>query len=347
MKTIRVFGKWILAGEYAVLKSHPALAFPLYSHFVDLSFVRNLQRGKTTISAENLIDQTGLMRISSAKLSPAQAKKAFSSVLHLALQKVGKNPADLSCDIQLRSCMAFGQGLGGSAVLCVLVGRLFQRIKWLRAKKLFDFCHDLENHLHGQSSGLDIAVILHRKPVLFFPKGNKGALAPLFPKTPSLSKRHNNRPTPQIKIFQPVYQPFIFLSYSGPGKATKDNIKKIKLFWKNQPEKSKRLNQQMNKAVFKALESLSSKSNVREKDERLLALKEAFYLSENCFLKWGLIGSQMKQHIAFLKKQGALAVKPTGSGSGGYVLSLWAKEPPAYLKPLLIPAFSAKNMSAH
>jgi mevalonate kinase len=41
--------------------------------------------------------------------------------------------------------------------------------------------------------------------------------------------------------------------------------------------------------------------------------------------------------MAALEKAGAAAVKPTGSGGGGYVLSLWAGEVPASLKAQLVP----------
>ncbi len=41
----------------------------------------------------------------------------------------------------------------------------------------------------------------------------------------------------------------------------------------------------------------------------------------------GLISESLQQHMQQLLHEGALAVKPTGSGSGGYVLSLWESEP--------------------
>ena len=354
-KTIKVFGKWILAGEYSALKGHPALAFPLHSRFVEMEFIRKPKLGKTTVEAQEIPHETipalayskarknqGLILQDANKAQKLGDNKcfvqtAFSSVLDLSLQKIGKTRADLSCLIRLKSRLAFGQGLGGSAVLCVLVGRLFQQVKWLKAKDLFDFCHDLENHLHGQSSGLDIAVTLKGKPVLY-QNGSGGV---------------------QSQVFKPLFQPLIFLSYAGPGKSTKKNIQKIQLFWKKHPEKAQALNQQMNKAVAQAWKSLTdkglpflktqnqsalclqtkTKNKLKDRDKQLLQLKEAFSLAENCFFKWGLIGADMKKHIAFLKKQGALAVKPTGSGSGGYVLSLWPNPPLESLSLWLTPAF--------
>ncbi len=333
--TIRVLGKWILAGEYTVLKSGPALAFPLPSHFMEMRLTRK-RAEKPSIKAEHLLpvatviahtkkavaddkkSTNKLERVTNQKDSSALLKKTFVGLLGLALQKAKKNFKDLNFDIHIQSHISFGAGMGASAVLCVLVGRLFQGQGWLKEKELFDFCHELENHLHGQSSGLDIAVVLKQQPVLF--AWAQGGFQ-------------------QIKTFQPVWKPNVFLSYAGEGRTTKQNIRKIKTFWKSQPEKAKTLDQQMKRAVAHARESLVTGLE----DKKLGQLKKSFALAEKCFLGWDLVGPAMQKHMHFLKEQGALAVKPTGSGSGGYVLSLWPGAPPSHLRPLLIPTFTHKE----
>ena len=53
-----------------------------------------------------------------------------------------------------------------------------------------------------------------------------------------------------------------------------------------------------------------------------------------------LVPSAVQNHMQQLKKAGALACKLTGSGSGGYVLSLWNEKPTsAELTSELIPVF--------
>ena len=321
---LKVFGKWIWAGEYAVLKSHPALIFPCPSQFMELNYGRKESSLKVIVKKE--IDP----HFPCNKNFDLQT--LFQNLLNQALRTVSKSSSNLKGTIELKSYIAFGSGLGASAVICVLIGRLFYSLKWIKKEELFSFCHALENILHGQSSGADIAGTLTGKPILYSQSGNNIT----HDRSESLYSRSGLRKnlSSQIQIFKPQWQPYVFLSYSKKGCSTKENIKKMKLFWEKAPKRAEALNQQMAKAVFTAQMGFETKN----KKEGLALLKKSFLLAEDCFLEWDLIGKSLKA-ISFLKEQGALAVKPTGSGGGGYVLSLWQDMPPARLRNNLIPAF--------
>ena len=308
-KALKIHGKWILAGEYSVLRKGPALAFPCPFGFMELKPLKN----------KLPINPGGLK--TTAKPLPL---KDFYSVLKLALKKL---PADGKgqpfAPFKLKTSLPFGSGLGASAVMCVLAGRLMEQAGRLKKKELFSFCLALENTLHGESSGLDIAAVLHG--------------APLFYKKPLSHK-------PFIKKLSLKFKPLIFLSCPLLDKKTASqfntqaNIKKIKRFWKTKPKKAKALDQKMAFSVQKAYTSLCGAGLPQA--ERLHDLKTAFLSAEKCFLEWGLIGPALQKHMAFLKNQGALAVKPTGSGGHGFVLSLWpSSPPPALLKKILRPGF--------
>jgi mevalonate kinase len=45
-----------------------------------------------------------------------------------------------------------------------------------------------------------------------------------------------------------------------------------------------------------------------------------------------------------LLEAGACAIKPTGSGGGGYILSLWQKDPPAAITSKLIAVTRPENI---
>ena len=312
-KTIKVCGKWILAGEYAVLKSYPALAFPLSSQFIELDYQEDKSLDLVRVvesKRDNDFDEKNQHLLKSFSVV-----SVFESLLNLALQKVSKDRSDLSGIIYIYSHIICGGGIGASAVICVLIGRLFHNLNWLKEEELFSFCHFLENSLHGQSSGLDIAATLSGKPILY--------------------TLNSDKKKPKIQLFSFLWRPLIFLSWSGENRSTKDNIKEVKWFWEKEKDKAHILNQQMEKAVLKSKEGLK----MANKEKGMLLLIEAFSLAEDCFVQWKLMGTEMQKHTLFLKNQGAVATKPTGSGRGGYVLSLWSQPPPVHLRPHLIPAF--------
>ena len=78
------------------------------------------------------------------------------------------------------------------------------------------------------------------------------------------------------------------------------------------------IDEDMDTAVNLALKALQHNS-----EDALLQLTAAIDKARNCFQRWGLISETLQHHMQLLKEEGALAVKPTGSGSGGHVLSLW------------------------
>ncbi len=324
--TIKVCGKWILAGEYAVLKGHPALVFPLASRFMELDYENSETDTLVFSSGADFEEEIILKENDRGTAFSSQLERStefFEFVLDQALRNISKTRTDLKGAIKLNTHISFGVGMGASAVVCVLIGRLFHHLNWLTEENLFSFCHSLENSLHGQSSGVDIASVLMGKPVLFLIA--KNSEKPIYP--PAVQ--------PQIQVFHPRWRPYIFLSRSGSGRATKINMEKMQRFWEKSTRKAERLNQRMNQAVLKAKEGLQTHGG----QKGLTLLMESFALAEECFLQWDLVGEEMKKHIVFLKKAGALAAKPTGSGMGGCVLSLWSDYPPAVLSGRLLSAF--------
>ncbi|HWU44642.1 MAG TPA: hypothetical protein VN132_14420, partial [Bdellovibrio sp.] len=62
-------------------------------------------------------------------------------------------------------------------------------------------------------------------------------------------------------------------------------------------------------------------------------LSQAINQAGECFEQWNLNEGAPAKHIQWLRENGAIAIKPTGSGGGGYVLSLWHSKPPIDLIP--------------
>ena len=220
---------------------------------------------------------------------------AFWGVFEKALQALNLNRGDVSGSIELASNIPVGAGMGASATLCVSLAKWLSKLGYLAIEKQFDFAKDLENLFHGKSSGVDVAVALSNSPLLF--------------KAPAI-----------MENFKPYWNPHFYLSYCGQRGVTSDCIKKVTALLESDPSLGKEIDDQMQKSVEIAKVALMSENS-------LPLMKDAIDLANSCFEKWGLISRELDSHISFLKDQGAVAAKPTGSGGGGFVLSLWQSPP--------------------
>ncbi len=321
--TLKVCGKWVLVGEYSVLYGGKALVFPLPSQFMEIKYFypregfKNKLFVSSGVSYKELKSRSWPFAAILSDKTPSAYTLLWRKVLNLALKKVSKKKSALMGRVYLKTNTPLGAGLGVSAQVCVLVGLLFHRLGWIKKENLFSFCHVLENTFHGRSSGMDIAVVLKNQSLLYTKKAA------------SLKSRFS-----KIKTFQPQWKPLIFLSLSGKTpSSTLKGVEKVKLFKKKHPVLAKKCQHNMEKAVLLAARALRAFDN---RPRALKQLCQAFLLAEECFSQWGLMGLRIKQQSLYLKEQGALAVKPTGSG-GGCLLSLWSKKPPAHLP--LLPVF--------
>lgn len=211
--------------------------------------------------------------------------------------------------VKIDSGIPVGAGLGASAALCVAMSRWFHHLRMIDEPDIGEFARQLENLFHGESSGVDIAIAMRGVPLRF---------------------RRNETP----RELRMNWSPRLYVSYSGQRGVTLECVNQVKRLFETAPEKAAQLDRQMEEAVARCERALQEKQATGLPD-----LARALTQAEECFAAWGLIEGGPAQHIQNLKNAGALAAKPTGSGRGGYVLSLWQSEPPAALAKDLIPCF--------
>ncbi len=233
-------------------------------------------------------------------------KILFWSLVDRACSIAGVNRTQLRGHLQLSSQIPVGSGLGASAALCVAMGKWFLSQNLIKQEDVYEFSRNLENLFHGESSGVDIAVALGNKPLRFLRNGER-------------------------KILEISWKPKCFLSYSGQKGSTLECVQRVKKIMENNPDKGKQLDLQMASSVAKAEKALLS-----SKEVGLSELKESFELARSCFDQWGL---SVIEPMKYLESRGAIAVKPTGSGGGGYILSLWKEDPPQDLLSQMISCF--------
>jgi mevalonate kinase len=111
------------------------------------------------------------------------------------------------------------------------------------------------------------------------------------------------------------WQPHFRLTPSHEEGKTAAAIQQVDTLWQQSPQQAQAIDDHMHQAVTAAAQALEN--------QNLDLLAHSIRMAHDCFQAWGLITANMAQKINALYEQGAIAVKPTGSGGGGFLLSLW------------------------
>jgi len=286
-----VFGKWILAGEHAVLRGCPALVFPVRGRRLNLRF----EPTDRPLTARFFGEHGEEMHL------------LFWGVFEKGLHLLNLNRDDFTGQISIENSIPVGAGLGASAALCSAVARWFVASELIASADAQEFARQLENLFHGESSGVDIAVALRGRGLRFVRGGD-------------------------ISEVEIGWQPKWYLSFSGKRGVTSECVSRVKNLWATAPEAAQKIDDDMRTAVELAQRALAQTSS----ETGLKPLAESIELAGSCFERWGLVSSDLKRHISRLRESGAIAVKPTGSGEGGYVLSLYQQEPQTFSQLELI-----------
>lgn len=235
----------------------------------------------------------------------ADMQLLFWSVLEHGMQLLERSLNQLGGQFYLDNTIPVGVGMGASAALCVAMSRWFCAQNMLDSSQCTAFAKELEHLFHGTSSGLDIAGVSAQGGVYF----KKGITIPI-----------------QQKIY-----PQFFLSSCKQIGITSHCINQVQTLWKKNPTLADQIDNQMVAAVEEAKDVLQQGGV-----DALSALAQALNKAAECFHQWGLVSENLQHHMNALIAEGALAVKPTGSGGGGFVLSLWNKKPSESLKLLAV-----------
>ena len=236
----------------------------------------------------------------------AELKLLFYGVLENTLSRLAVSEP-LRGHFVLNNALPVGAGLGASAALCGAVARWAQAQGFIADEAVYEFACRLEDLFHGESSGVDLAVSLAGEGVRFVRGG---------------------KPQP----LRPLWWPRLYLSYCGQRGMTSECVGKVKRLFETDPLQAQTLDQKMRQAVDLCERALSQPPVGGAQ-----LLRQGMDLGFECFQKWGLCQGDLGTHLQALMEAGAVAVKPTGSGGGGYALSLWHLDPPVVLQAVLVP----------
>ncbi|MGE3919881.1 MAG: mevalonate kinase [Gammaproteobacteria bacterium] len=158
--TTTVSGKWILTGEHAVLRGHPALIFPIKAKQLTLEFWSSNEEVRAEFHGD-FADEIQFL---------------FWSALERATEILDLHRSDLLGKFSVNNNIPVGAGMGASGALCVAIGRWFSAQGRLPQENLLEFSRQLENLFHHESSGGDIAVGIAGEGIYF---SRSGGLHPI------------------------------------------------------------------------------------------------------------------------------------------------------------------------
>jgi mevalonate kinase len=280
--TDKVFSKVILSGEHSVLRGGYAVVAPNKNHFLEYNFE---EADKFSIELSEDIAPYELL---------------FLGLVESALALSKSSIEDLKVKVKVTSIVPLGEGLGGSAALCVFVARLFLEAGLLDENEVFSFAHEIENVFHGQSSGLDVAGCMTDKIILY------------------------QRGVKKIQEIESKLEGYSFtIHQTGEKGETRDCIEHVLKLKEKDKDLFNLLDDKMSEA------SLKIKSGFEKADIDLVI--ESFNETTDIFKQWGLVPNTVKVLMEDLKSDGALAIRMTGSGFGGCLVALWDKA--SYPKP--------------
>ena len=202
----------------------------------------------------------------------------------------------------VRMAMPFGRGLGASAALSVALAKAAQPPE---EKGVFELAWALEHLFHGTSSGADVAGALASRPLVY-----QGV-------------------TPFQQPLRLAWSPVFYLTDSGTAVPTADAIATVARLRAQDQHLADGLDTQMKEATRGVIEALERVGGGAQ-------LTDALHQASDCFTQWGLVTPAMAALMTSLRSAGAQAVKPTGAGLGGMVLSFWQSPPPLSLLDRLI-----------
>lgn len=314
--------KWIMAGEHTVVRGGKALAFPLRNLSLSLEWSPG-NRANENANALEIFD-----------MSP-ELQKTFINLLMSASDFCNIDFKKIAGKFRVQSDIPIKSGLGSSAAICSNLARLFEAFGFCNSDQVLELATHLENLLHGKSSGLDTAVAIsergvvfqHNKvqnfidsfnsigSVIFVSVNSEGCAFPAFFDSCD-SSNHLNRPNhPNHSTFWP----HIALSYSGEKSSTAECSALVRELIRKDPKKAADMDFLMNEGANLCESGLLNRC--------LDDIEKGIKSCNEAFKGWELYNSSLEAHAKSLMNSGAIAVKPIGSGLGGFMLSLWEDTP--------------------
>ncbi len=282
--SVEVPGKWVLAGEHAVLRGATAIALPHPEARLKLSFEPAAHGGLDVAPAEARAVVLELVD------SIAESREAE-----------GYSFSRPSGNLAIESTIPMGAGLGSSAALCVALSRWLREPLGLERSDVPELATRLEHRFHGRSSGMDVAVIAAAEPVSFVMGRGSRPLA--IKRLPKFTFHDTGL---RCRTSECVYR-----------------VEKLREETPVEAMKIDELMSEASRLGMEGLIAYDRASSDAERENALGLLARSMKAGQECYYSWRLVPGEARRMEQDLLARGARSVKLTGAGGGGMLVALW------------------------
>lgn len=277
-------GKTILFGEHAVVYGYPAIAVPLPSISLQVSFLGlpGQPAGFVRVRNANTYSEELLDRMS--------AEHPVRAALELTSHSLGMDHIPAT-EITISSTIPIASGLGSSAALAAAFIRGFSQYLGFRLEdeRINELAFELEKLQHGTPSGIDNTVIVHQKPI-YFVKGQT---------------------IEHLMLGQPIT---LIVADTGVRSLTREVVAQVRQRLQAKPDAVNPILEEIGRIARAAREELLG--GTPEKIGRLMNENQAL------LVELGVSCPELDNLVAAARSAGALGAKLCGSGQGGNMVAL-------------------------
>ena len=145
---VTTYGKWVLAGEHAVLRGLPAIVLPRTDLSLRLEFLPAASGGLDIL--------------------PRSLRDISGELIRLFEKATGRSVQNLlNGKLQIVSNLPISAGMGSSAALCTALSQWLGSSIGLSRSEVFEAARQLEDYFHGESSGMDVAETFAQAPIVY------------------------------------------------------------------------------------------------------------------------------------------------------------------------------------
>jgi mevalonate kinase len=277
-------GKTILFGEHAVVYGYPAIAVPLPSIALQVSFLGLPGQPAGYVRVRNANTR------SEELLEQMSAGHPIRAALELTSRSLGLDHIPAT-EITISSTIPIASGLGSSAALAAAFIRGFSQYLGFRLddERVNELAFEMEKLQHGTPSGIDNTVIVHQKPI-YFVKGQT---------------------IEHLKLGQPIT---LIVADTGVRSLTREVVADVRQHLENEPQVVNPILEAIGQVAPRAREELLG--GTPNRIGRLMDENQALLVD------LGVSCPELDSLVTAARTAGALGAKLCGSGRGGNMVAL-------------------------